>query len=131
MDSGLSGAHCFVRVAEKFFEDVHLPIKQPQVNMRSRHCLEMDIGVVRETTGLTSAALHHYEQLGLITPTGRVGLRRQYDDEILEILAVIALCQRSGFTLEEIHELMARRRSTAWKTLAQTKIQQMLSAQCN
>ncbi len=82
----------------------------------------MDISEVKDRTGLSAAALHHYEQLGLITPVGRVGLRRQYDDEVIEVLAVIALCQRSGFSLDEVRELMVRRKDSAWKALARAKL---------
>lgn len=82
----------------------------------------MDIALVRERTGLSAAALHHYEQLGLITPTGRVGLRRQYGDDIVEVLSVVALCQRSGFSLDEVRELMARRHNASWKMLARAKL---------
>jgi DNA-binding transcriptional MerR regulator len=82
----------------------------------------MDIADVRERTGLSAAALHHYEHLGLIAPSGRVGLRRQYDDDVIEVLAVIALCQRSGFTLDEIRELITRRTDSAWKAMAIAKL---------
>ncbi len=82
----------------------------------------VDIADVRERTGLSAATLHHYERFGLIIPTGRVGLRRQYGDDVIEILSVIALCQRSGFTLEEIRELMSRRQGSAWKALASEKL---------
>jgi DNA-binding transcriptional MerR regulator len=82
----------------------------------------MDIAEVRERTGLSAAALHHYEELGLIAPTGRVGLRRQYDGEVIEVLSVIALCQRSGFSLDEVRELMNRRKDSEWKALARAKL---------
>jgi DNA-binding transcriptional MerR regulator len=82
----------------------------------------MDIAEVRHRTGLSAATLHHYEQMGLIRSTGREGLRRQYDDEVIEMLAVVALCQRSGFTLAEIRQLMAQRRNAAWKSLARAKL---------
>jgi DNA-binding transcriptional MerR regulator len=84
-------------------------------------CL-MDISEVRERTGLSAAALHHYENLGLVVSTGRVGLRRQYGDDVIEVLSVIALCQRSGFTLDEIRALMVRRKGSEWKTLAKRKL---------
>jgi DNA-binding transcriptional MerR regulator len=82
----------------------------------------MDIADVRDRTGLSAAALHHYEKLGLIVPTERIGLRRQYDDEVIEVLSVIALCQRSGFTLEEIRALIIRRNGSDWKGLARQKL---------
>jgi DNA-binding transcriptional MerR regulator len=85
----------------------------------------MDIADVRRRTGLSAAALHHYEQIGLITSTGREGLRRQYDDSVVEVLAVVALCQRSGFTLAEIGQLIERRRGASWKSLAKAKLDEL------
>jgi DNA-binding transcriptional MerR regulator len=82
----------------------------------------MDISLVKERTGLTSATLHHYESVGLLEPIGRAGIRRQYGEDVLEILAVIALCQQSGFTLEEIRGLMAKRRNSEWKAMANSKL---------
>jgi DNA-binding transcriptional MerR regulator len=82
----------------------------------------MDIGEVRERTGLSAAALHHYEQRGLIESTARAGLRRQYDDDVIESLAVIALCQQSGFTLEEIGDLRKKRKDSEWKVRAKAKL---------
>jgi DNA-binding transcriptional MerR regulator len=85
----------------------------------------MDIAEVTERTGLSNATLHHYEQLGLIQPVGRRGLRRQYDDTVVDLLAVIILCQRSGFTLAEIDSLISSTDSTAWKPLATAKIAEL------
>jgi DNA-binding transcriptional MerR regulator len=82
----------------------------------------VDIAEVTERTGLSNATLHHYEQLGLIQPVGRRGLRRQYDDTVVDVLAAIILCQRSGFTLAEIDSLLTSKDSTAWKPLATAKI---------
>jgi DNA-binding transcriptional MerR regulator len=96
---------------------------QPQVYLRSSDILQVvDIADVKAQTGLTAATLHHYESIGLIAPTGRIGLRRQYNDDILETLAVIVLCQRSGFTLDEIAQLIARQRNAEWKSMARTKL---------
>ncbi|MDA0183305.1 helix-turn-helix domain-containing protein [Solirubrobacter phytolaccae] len=62
----------------------------------------MDIGEVSRTTGVAPSALRYYEQRGLIEPVGRTGLRRQYDDAVVERLRLIALWRRSGFSLDEI-----------------------------
>jgi DNA-binding transcriptional MerR regulator len=85
----------------------------------------MDIGDVRTATGLSAATLHHYEQLGLIESTSRRGLRRQYDDAVVERLAVIALCQRSGFTLGEIKALLSHQHGRGWKTAAAAKLAEL------
>jgi DNA-binding transcriptional MerR regulator len=67
----------------------------------------LDIGVVIAESGLAASTLHLWERRGLISPAGRDGLRRQYHPEVLETIAVIVTCQRSGFTLAEIGALLA------------------------
>ncbi|WP_175893093.1 helix-turn-helix domain-containing protein [Burkholderia pseudomultivorans] len=46
--------------------------------------------------------MRYYEEKGLIAPNGRRGLRRQYDEAVLERLALIALGREAGFSLDEI-----------------------------
>jgi DNA-binding transcriptional MerR regulator len=49
-----------------------------------------------------ASTLRYYEDIGLIAPIGRRGLRRQYDARVLERLALIALGRAAGFSLDEI-----------------------------
>lgn len=67
----------------------------------------LDIGEVVSRTGVPTTTLHLWERKGLITPTGRVGLRRQYRVGVLDTIAIIVLLQRSRFTLAEIGDLLA------------------------
>lgn len=62
----------------------------------------MDIGEVAKRSGMPASALRYYEQKGLIASTGRHGLRRIFDTSVLERLALIALGQTAGFSLDEI-----------------------------
>lgn len=62
----------------------------------------MDIGEVAAQSGFKPSTLRYYEERGLIVSDGRKGLRRQYDRSVLSRLALIALGQRAGFSLEEI-----------------------------
>jgi DNA-binding transcriptional MerR regulator len=62
----------------------------------------LDIAEVGERTGLAPSALRFYEKRGLITATGRNGLRRNYHPDILGRLALIACARGAGFTLAEI-----------------------------
>lgn len=82
----------------------------------------LDIGEVRARSGLAASTLHYYERQGLIRSVERVGLRRQYEPDTVDRLAVIVLCQRAGFRLEEIAELLATGGEPAWKDLARTKL---------
>ncbi|VEA72547.1 Copper export regulator [Serratia rubidaea] len=53
-------------------------------------------------SGVAPSTLRFYEKKGLITPIGRNGLRRQYRQDVLHTLQLIALGQAAGFTLEEM-----------------------------
>jgi DNA-binding transcriptional MerR regulator len=64
-----------------------------------------DIAAVSRRSGIPASTLRFYEEKGLIASAGRHGLRRVYEPAIFERLALIALGQASGFTLEEIGEM--------------------------
>jgi DNA-binding transcriptional MerR regulator len=84
----------------------------------------LDIGAVSRATGLAPSALRYYEEHGLIRSTARKGLRRQYDPEVLDRLAVILLCRDTGFTLAETAELLATRGDPKWKELVGRKLEE-------
>ena len=67
----------------------------------------LDIGEVVRRSGLPPSTLHFWERNGLIAPVGREGLRRQYEEEVVDRIATIILFQRGGFTLEEIRSLLS------------------------
>jgi DNA-binding transcriptional MerR regulator len=62
----------------------------------------LDIGEVVARSGVPASALRFYEEKGLVTSTGRRGLRRQYGADVLERLALIAMGRAAGFPLGEI-----------------------------
>lgn len=63
---------------------------------------ELDIAEVAKHSGLAASTLRFYEEKGLISSTGRRGLRRMFDPDVLERLALIALGRAAGFSLDEI-----------------------------
>jgi DNA-binding transcriptional MerR regulator len=63
---------------------------------------DIDISEVARLSGVRASALRHYEEKGLIASIGRRGLRRLYDAEVLDRLALIAVGQAAGFSLDEI-----------------------------
>lgn len=67
----------------------------------------MDIGEVAQRAGVPVSTLRYYEQKGLIASTGRRGLRRQFDPDVLNRLALIALARTAGFSLDEIGGMFA------------------------
>lgn len=62
----------------------------------------LDISEVSKQTNVPASAIRFYEEKGLISSIGRRGLKRLFDGSIIERLALIALGQKAGFTLEEI-----------------------------
>ena len=67
----------------------------------------MDIAEVARRSGVPASALRFYEEKGLISAVGRSGLRRVFEADVLERLALIALGRSAGFTLEEIGRMFA------------------------
>src|SRR6187549_837968 len=68
---------------------------------------DLDIGEVAKRAGIPASTLRFYEEKGLVASVGRRGLRRQYDREVLERLALIALGRSAGFSLEEIARMFS------------------------
>ena len=68
---------------------------------------DLDIGEVAKRAGIPASALRFYEEKGLVVSVGRRGLRRQYDPDVLERLALISLGRSAGFSLDEIARMFA------------------------
>jgi MerR family copper efflux transcriptional regulator len=68
------------------------------------------IGEVTERVGLSFRTVRHYDEAGLVVPSGRTGGGfRLYTDDDIDRLALIKRMKPLGFTLEEMRELMALR----------------------
>jgi DNA-binding transcriptional MerR regulator len=67
----------------------------------------MDISEVSKQTGIPSSALRYYEQKGLITSVREKGERRRYGTNVLDQLALIALGQAAGLSLDEIRSMLS------------------------
>lgn len=68
---------------------------------------DLDIGEVARRSGVPASTLRFYEDLGLVRPIGRNGLRRVYAGDVIERLSLIALGRAAGFSLEEVGEMFA------------------------
>lgn len=67
----------------------------------------IDIGEVSRQSGLPASTLRYYEERGLIRSVGRNGLRRLFDGNVIERLALISLGRHAGFTLDAIGAMFA------------------------
>lgn len=85
----------------------------------------LDIGVLSERTGVPASALRYYEEVGLIAPVLRRGLRRQYAPETVTQLSLIALGKAAGFSLDEIKGMF---NGNSAPELPRTELQQRADA---
>jgi DNA-binding transcriptional MerR regulator len=67
----------------------------------------VDIAEVAKLSGVPASTLRFYEERGLIRSVGRRGLRRTFDPDVIERLALIALGRAGGFSLDEIAMMFA------------------------
>lgn len=97
---------------------------------------ELSITSVTKETGLPPSTLRYYEEIGLVRPTRRIGGRRQYDESVLQRLALIQTGQHAGFTLAELetllnHVLETESGSADWHDLIARKLTEMEAMQAN
>ncbi|HEX2131349.1 MAG TPA: helix-turn-helix domain-containing protein [Actinophytocola sp.] len=69
--------------------------------------MRLDIAEVARRSGVPASTLRYYEDKGLIASVGRRGIRRQFDANVLERLALIMVGRAAGFTLDEIALMFA------------------------
>lgn len=69
--------------------------------------MPLDIAEVARRSGLPASTLRYYEEKRLIRTVGRRGLRRLFDANVIERLALISLGQASGFSLDEMARMFA------------------------
>lgn len=68
----------------------------------------LDIAEVSKRTGQPASTLRYYEERGLIKSIGRRGLKRIFEPEVLERLALITLGRAAGFSLQEINVMFTK-----------------------
>lgn len=67
----------------------------------------LTVGQVAETFGVTVRTLHHYDEIGLLTPSERSAAGyRLYTEQDLTRMQHVVVYRRLGFPLEQISELL-------------------------
>ena len=67
----------------------------------------MDISEVAKRTGVSAATLRYYEKRGLIVSLAARGTRRQFAPTVLDQMALVALGQVAGLSLDEVHSMLS------------------------
>lgn len=66
----------------------------------------MDIADVAKHTGVPASTLRYYEKKGLLKSLAGHGQRRQFAADVADRLALIALGQAAGFSLDEVGAML-------------------------
>jgi DNA-binding transcriptional MerR regulator len=67
----------------------------------------MDIAEVAKRAGVPASTLRYYEKKGLIESLGPEGARRRFAPGVLDQLALVALGQAAGLSLDEIRSMLS------------------------
>ena len=86
----------------------------------------LSIGEVANEAGIRPSAIRYYEKLGVLPKAARVSGRRQYDDAVVERLAIVRFAKQVGFTMDEVRDLVdgidRRPPPERWRQLAERKL---------
>lgn len=85
----------------------------------------IEINEVSKASGLPASTLRFYEEKGLIQSIGRKGLRRLFDNTILERLALISLGSKAGFSLNEMQNMFSSEQGEINRTLLSDKAEEL------
>ena len=92
--------------------------------------MTLGIGEVARRSGVPASTLRYYEEVGLIPRPGRIAGRRQYGEDVLDLLTVVGTARTAGFSLAETRVLLEAVGShgpgRAWRILAANKRIQLL-----
>lgn len=87
--------------------------------------MTLTIAEVAQRSGLPATTLRYYESIALIPRPSRVGQRRRYDEDVLDLLIVIRAARGAGFVLAEVKTLLdaigREGPGSAWSALASGK----------
>lgn len=88
--------------------------------------MDYTVGELAKRAGLTVRTLHHYEELGLLRPSGRseAGYRRYGEADVLRLHRVLAL-RDAGLSLKEIAPLLDGEAPQPLATVLQAQIEQI------
>ena len=67
----------------------------------------MDISEVAKRTGLPASTLRYYEKRGLIASLAPEGSRRRFAATVIDQLALVALGQAAGLSLDEVRSMLS------------------------
>ena len=86
----------------------------------------MTIGELAAKSGTPASTIRYWEKIGVLPKPERVGGKRRYPTDAVQLLAVLRLAQRLGFRLGEMRHLLrgfgaGAKPQNRWQELARRK----------
>ncbi|WP_282107217.1 MerR family transcriptional regulator [Streptomyces sennicomposti] len=83
----------------------------------------LSISEVSRRAGIATSALRYYERCSLIPEGAKVAGRRHYPPAVLHRLSAIKICQKIGFSLAEISDLLQGTGvgGSVWQSIARAR----------
>jgi MerR family redox-sensitive transcriptional activator SoxR len=88
----------------------------------------LSIGELATQVGLNASAIRYYEAANLLPAAERLAGKRRYNRETVDLLLLIRFCQRLGFTLDEVRELLEGPQPALSRTRGKEKWRAMVDA---
>ncbi len=89
----------------------------------------LSIGDMASEAGVATSTIRYYEQIGLLPQPERQNGQRRYARQTVDLVLVIRSCQRMGFTLDEIRQILATPASATpkerWHQLVDAKLAEL------
>lgn len=83
----------------------------------------MTVGGLARLAGVTVRTLHHYDEIGLVVPSGRTDARyRTYGQREIERLQEVLFFRELGFALDEIKNIVERPEYSRAEALARQRV---------
>jgi DNA-binding transcriptional MerR regulator len=91
---------------------------------------QLTISQVARLVGLRPSTIRYYEKIGILREPLRKSGQRRYDRAVLRHLAVIQRAQETGFSLDEIRELLfgfaeGTAPSQRWQDMSRRKLHEL------
>ena len=85
---------------------------------------DLAIGEVAQRTGVAVSAIRYYDELGIVTPSSRVGGKRRFSPDAVGTVSFVRRAQEAGFSLEEIKSIL-NDRSRQWPELVAAQLERL------
>jgi DNA-binding transcriptional MerR regulator len=116
--ANISSLACHIWISRLIWSEAAAVYFQLEPTCKGHYPTDMEttytIGQLARVSGVKTSTIRYYERIGILHPEGRTASNyRLYDEEALQRLRFIRASQATGFTIEDITNLLRLRDGTS------------------